>query len=80
MFIEHQWKTWQKTPDIRFYSVTPPPFPRMELQTRVYFNPEMESRFFLLPGIMTMIVTIIVTLLTATGITREADHSSASLY
>jgi|JI10StandDraft_1071094.scaffolds.fasta_scaffold22731_8 ABC-2 type transport system permease protein len=76
MFMEHQWKTWQKTPDIRLYSITPPPLPKPELQTRVYFNPEMESRFFLLPGIMTMILTIIVTLLTAMGITREKESGT----
>ena len=55
-------------------SGTPVPGPAsVEPRIRVWYNPSMESRYFLIPGIITMIITLIVTLLTAMGITREKE-------
>lgn len=53
--------------------VVPPSRPSFEPEIRVLYNPEMESRFFLIPGIITMLITLIVSLLTAMGITREKE-------
>lgn len=54
-------------------NLIPPAFSGISLETRVWYNPDMESRNFFLPGIVIMIITIIITLLTAMGITREKE-------
>jgi ABC-2 type transport system permease protein len=53
--------------------IRPPPPPDVSADIRVWYNPSLESRYFLIPGIITMIITLIVTLLTAMGITREKE-------
>jgi len=45
--------------------------PRVAIETRVWFNPELQSRWFLLPGSIAIIMTIIGTLLTALVVARE---------
>ena len=45
--------------------------PPIEIQPRLWFNPELESRNFLIPGSMATIMAIIGTLLTALVIARE---------
>jgi len=51
----------------------PPSLPDLAVDERVWYNPGMESSFFMIPGVVTMILTIITTLLTAMGITREKE-------
>lgn len=58
---------------VRLSGIFPQPFSQVSLEPRIRYNEQMESRFFLLPGILTMILTIIITLLTAMGITREKE-------
>lgn len=50
--------------------------PRVELEERVWYNPEVESRYYLLPGIVTMVLTVVIMLLTAMAITRERESGS----
>ena len=40
---------------------------------RVWFNPNLESKFFMLPGIVAILVTMTTTLLTGLGIVRERE-------
>lgn len=54
-------------------NIIPPAFSGISLETRVWYNPDMEARNFFLPGIVIMIITLIITLLTAMGITREKE-------
>ncbi|MBI3395313.1 MAG: ABC transporter permease [Spirochaetia bacterium] len=58
---------------IRVLPQTMLPFHGAVLDSRVWFNPSLESTYFLVPGIITMILTIITTILTAMGITKEKE-------
>lgn len=46
------------------------------IETRVWFNPELHSRFFLLPGCLTLILAITGTLLTALVVAREWERGT----
>ncbi|MBX7059575.1 MAG: ABC transporter permease [Leptospirales bacterium] len=48
----------------------------VELRDRLWYNPGGESRYYLLPGIGTMVLTTVIMLLTAMGITRERETGS----
>jgi ABC-2 type transport system permease protein len=64
--------TWQR-------SVAPQPAagaPRIELVQRYWFNPELSSRFFLVPGSIAIVMTLIGTLLTALVVAREWERGT----
>jgi len=42
-------------------------------RVRVWFNPNLESKFYMLPGIVAILVTMTTTLLTGLGIVRERE-------
>ena len=46
---------------------------RLEPRVRVWFNPNLESRFYMLPGIVAILVTMTTVLLTGMGIVRERE-------
>ena len=48
----------------------------IEVDPRYWFNPELTSRFFLVPGSMAIVLTIIGTLLTALVIAREWERGT----
>jgi ABC-2 type transport system permease protein len=50
--------------------------PVVQLVDRYWFNPELTSRFFLVPGAMAIVLTIIGTLLTALVIAREWERGT----
>lgn len=50
--------------------------PRVSTEPRVWFNPEIQSRWFLLPGSIAIIMTIIGTLLTALVVAREWERGT----
>lgn len=50
--------------------------PRVGTEPRVWFNPELQSRWFLLPGSIAIIMTIIGTLLTALVVAREWERGT----
>lgn len=52
------------------------PFEMPKIVTRVYYNPALESSHFMVPVIITMILTIIATMLTAMGITKEKEKGT----
>jgi ABC-2 type transport system permease protein len=45
-------------------------------QTRFWFNPELKSRYFLVPGAIAIVITIIGTLLTALVVSREWERGT----
>ena len=47
------------------------PVPALDLRTRVWFNPDLASRNFIVPGIMAVIMGLIAALLTSLTIARE---------
>ncbi len=50
--------------------------PAVQLVDRYWFNPELTSRFFLVPGAMAIVLTIIGTLLTALVVAREWERGT----
>ena len=48
----------------------------LQIETRIWYNPEIESRNFLLPGALALIMTLIGTLLTALVISREWERGT----
>ena len=45
----------------------------IEPRIRVWYNPELESRYYMLPGIVAILVMMTTVLLTSTGIVRERE-------
>ncbi len=56
--------------------IDPNAMPGIEVRTRVLYNPELESRNFLIPGIIAMILQFLTTFLTATAIVRERERGT----
>jgi ABC-2 type transport system permease protein len=50
--------------------------PPVELQSRVWFNPAVESRAYLVPGLIAVIMTLIGALLTAMVVAREWERGT----
>jgi ABC-2 type transport system permease protein len=57
-------------------SVGGTPAPALDLRTRVWFNPDLESRNFIVPGIMAVIMGLIAALLTSLTIAREWERGT----
>lgn len=55
------------------------PEPIYELRTRYLFNPELNSRWFVIPGLNVMIMGILSVLLTSLTIAREYENGSMEL-
>ena len=47
--------------------------PSIDLRTRVWFNENLKSRFFYLPGVIAMLVTVMTLLLTSMAVVREKE-------
>lgn len=47
--------------------------PRLNLQSRVWFNPDLRSRNYFVPGVVVNIITVITLMLTAMAIVREKE-------
>ncbi len=50
--------------------------PRLEVISRVLYNPTMESRFFMVPGVLAMLLVLVSLSLTSTSITREKERGT----
>lgn len=46
---------------------------RIQLEPRIYYNPELRSPFFMVPGVVGSVLLIVTTLVTAMGIARERE-------
>ncbi len=64
---------WLTQEHIKSGGATPP---GIDIQTRYWYNEELESRFFLIPGSLAIIMTLIGTLLTALVIAREWERGT----
>jgi len=47
--------------------------PVTEVHSRIFYNPELRSRFYMVPGIVVLVVTIISALLTGMAVVRERE-------
>ena len=52
---------------------TPPRTAKVELETRAWFNEDLESRNFFVPGVIAMIVTLTSLMLTSMAVVREKE-------
>lgn len=50
--------------------------PRMDARIRVWYNPELKSRNFIVPGLIAVIMSVIVALLTSLTIAREWERGT----
>ncbi|WP_199175776.1 ABC transporter permease [Telmatospirillum siberiense] len=72
-YISGTWQTWQAIEaDSRGRGVAP----RLGVTARYRYNPEKESRNFLLPGLVAVIMTLIGTMLTALVVSREWERGT----
>lgn len=62
----------------RLYGAGAPPAP-LTLETRFLFNPELNSRWFMVPGLGTIIIGLLAILLTAMTVAREWENGSMEL-
>ena len=49
------------------------PAPAVEARVRVWFNPRLESRFFMLPGVLALVLLVVTANLAAMAIVREKE-------
>lgn len=72
-YVEGVWSTWlAQRAKARGAAWTPP----VTLQSRVWFNAELRSRNFLVPGLLAVIMTLIGALLTAMVVAREWERGT----
>ncbi|RMG08925.1 MAG: ABC transporter permease [Planctomycetota bacterium] len=72
-YVEGVWKTWLGQ---RAETRREAPTPRVFLQARVWFNPAVRSRDYLVPGLVAVIMTLIGALLTAMVVAREWERGT----
>lgn len=66
-------RTWMQN---RMAEDGPTPAPPISVNSRVWFNPGLISRFFLIPGAIAIVMTLIGTLLTSLVIAREWERGT----
>ncbi|MDE2143921.1 MAG: ABC transporter permease, partial [Elusimicrobia bacterium] len=59
--------------------LTAAPAPRASLRARFLFNPELNSKWFIVPGIFVIVIGLIASLLTALTVAREWENGSMEL-
>jgi ABC-2 type transport system permease protein len=50
--------------------------PAVEVESRVWYNPDLESSFFMVPALIGMILQLLTSMLTATAIVRERERGT----
>lgn len=56
--------------------VPPLPTPVLQLETRILYNPQLESSFFLVPGVICNVLGILTIILAAAALTREKEQGT----
>lgn len=72
-YVQGAFQNWLQQRKIR---ENHPEQPVVELEIRYWYNEQLESRFFLLPGSLAIIMTLIGTLLTALVVAREWERGT----
>src|SRR5262249_11469559 len=77
-YVQGVWQNWlqQETISESSLAVRPAAAPLVVAEPRVWFNPEINSRNFLIPGAVAIIMTLIGTLLTALVVAREWERGT----
>jgi drug efflux transport system permease protein len=53
-----------------------PRLAQLDLRDRIYFNPELKTAVYMVPGIMAMLLLLITTIVTAMGLSRERERGT----
>jgi len=72
-YVEGAWQKWLEHMALDQGQTLKPP---VAVEQRVWFNPEVRSRNFLVPGLIAIIMTLIGTLLTALVVAREWERGT----
>ncbi len=72
-YVRASWDVWQRH---RAAERGEPPRPGLQIEPRYWFNPSAESRNYLVPGSITLIMTVIGALLTSLVIAREWERGT----
>ena len=72
-YVQGAWQSWLSQ---RLLSAGAPPLGLIDAEPRVWFNPELESRRFLVPGSIALILMMIGSLLTALVVSREWERGT----
>ncbi|MGO9743052.1 MAG: ABC transporter permease [Roseiarcus sp.] len=72
-YLQGAWQSWL---DQRALAAGAPPPPGIDVEPRVWFNPELQSRRFLVPGSIALIEMMIGSLLTALVVAREWERGT----
>lgn len=72
-YVQGVWFTWLDQTAERAGKTMKAP---VQLEQRIWFNPQVRSTFFLVPGVLAVIMTLIGALLTALIITREWERGT----
>ena len=72
-YVEGVWARWLEIEALQRGSAVALP---VSLEPRVWFNPELRSRYFLVPGLIAIVMTLIGTLLTALVVSREWERGT----
>jgi ABC-2 type transport system permease protein len=77
-YAQGVWRNWlqQESVSASSLAVRPASAPLVVAEPRVWFNPEVNSRNFLVPGAVAIIMTLIGTLLTALVVAREWERGT----
>jgi ABC-2 type transport system permease protein len=77
-YVQGVWSNWlaQESISASGLAVRPVAAPLVTAEPRYWFNPELNSRNFLVPGAVAIIMTLIGTLLTALVVAREWEHGT----
>lgn len=63
----------QRMVDSRSAAQGLPPFPKIRQRPRILYNPGLDSAPFMIPGVMSMLLVITTTIVTAMGLSREKE-------
>ncbi|MEO5338796.1 MAG: ABC transporter permease [Magnetospirillum sp. WYHS-4] len=72
-YVEGLWAKWLEIEALQKGMTAPL---AVTLEPRVWFNPELRSRYFLVPGLIAIVMTLIGTLLTALVVAREWERGT----
>ena len=77
-YVQGVWQNWlqQESVSATGLAVRPAAAPLIDVAPRYWFNPEINSRNFLIPGAIAIIMTLIGTLLTALVVAREWERGT----
>ena len=74
-YVQGAWSNWLNQEGISKGKITKTPF-KIDVEPRVWYNEELNSRNFLIPGSIALIMALIGTLLTALVISREWERGT----